>query len=177
MNLNKTVNDIMTIDTRGPWKSKSGGELNVLFALPQDEVTAFLDYDHPDFDFVQQETGINMRGIRVYNVSEIPKNSIGGLEWHGIRTELVSALGGKALWQCADVFGNEQEFVLDGKKSVLMPPGIMHTYVGLEDDTRLQVVCNTLFDPDNPLTHDSYSKETFVALQEAQAASTIADVN
>ena len=163
-----SVEDIKVIDTRGPWVTKSGGSLDVLFALPQEEVNRFLDYGHPGFDRVDRETGANIRGLRVYNVSEVPKDSIGGLEWHDIRTELVSAIGGSALWQCADLDGNETEFVLDGKKSVLMPPGILHTYVALEDDTHLQVVCNTLFNPEDPRTHDTYSKELFTNMQAAK---------
>jgi hypothetical protein len=160
-----SVDSIRTIETRGPWKSKSGGELNVLFGLPQDEVLQFLDYDNYGFRTLEDQTGINIRGLRTYNVSNIPKDSIGGMEWHGIRTEIVTALGGSALWQCEDFFGKEEEFVLDSKKSVMMPPGILHTYVALEDDTRLQVVCNTLFDPSDSRTHDTYSQDDFRRIQ------------
>lgn len=166
--LDTSVQDIRTIETRGPWASKSGGSLNVLLALPQDEVTEFLDYDHPGFDDLEQEIGVNIRGLRVYGVSDIPKDAIGGLEWHDIRTEFVSAIGGKALWQCVDVYGNEEEFVLDRNKAVLMPPGILHTYVALENDTHLQVVCNTLFIPEDKRTHDTFSKESFIALQSSE---------
>lgn len=172
-NLSTTVDDIRIIETRGPWKSKSGGSLNVLMALGQDEVEAFLDYDHPEFDALQKETGVNIRGLRTYNVSEIPKGSVGGLEWHSIRTEIVSAIGGQALWQCVDVDGGETEFVLNRDVSVLMPPGILHTYVALEDDTRLQVVCNTLFDPEDSRTHDTYSMDLFAAVQKARALATL----
>ncbi len=175
-NRKTSVDDIKVIETRGPWKSKSGGNLNVLMALPQDVVTEFLDYTNPGFDSIQHETGKNIRGLRVYNVSDIPKDSIGGLEWHDIRTEYVAALGGSAVWQCVDFDGKETEFVLDAKKSVLMPPGILHTYISLEDNTRLQVVCNTLFDPEDPRTHDTYSKDTFTALREAESK-TSADRN
>jgi hypothetical protein len=172
-NLSTTVHDIRTIETRGPWKSKSGGSLNVLLALPQDEVEQFLDYANPEFDAVQQATGLNIRGLRTYNVSDIPKGSVGGMEWHGIRTEIVSALGGQALWQCVDVDGGETEFVLNQDVSVLMPAGILHTYVALEDDTRLQVVCNTLFDPEDSRTHDTYSMDLFAAVQKARALATL----
>jgi dTDP-4-dehydrorhamnose 3,5-epimerase-like enzyme len=147
--------------------------LNVLLALPQEEVETFLDYGDPEFDAIHRETGVNIRGLRTYNVSEIPKGSVGGMEWHGIRTEIVSAIGGQALWQCVDIDGNETEFVLDGKKSVLMPPGILHTYVALEENTRLQVVCNTLFDPEDPRTHDTYSTDLFKSLQKTRASTSV----
>jgi methionine-S-sulfoxide reductase len=68
-------------------------------------------------------------------------------------------------YRSAIFYGNEEEFVLDSKKSVMMPPGILHTYVALEDDTRLQVVCNTLFDPNDVRTHDTYSQEDFKRIQ------------
>jgi hypothetical protein len=162
-----SIDDIKIVETRGPWASKSGGELNVLMALPQEVVAEFLDYYHPGFDTVQQRTGKNIRGLRVYNVNGIPKDSIGAMEWHDIRTECVVALGGSAVWQCVDFDGKETEVVLDGKTSVIVPPGILHTYIALEDNTRLQVICNTLFDPEDPLTHDTYSKELFTRLQKS----------
>lgn len=167
LNPNRTtsINDIKTIETRGPWKAKSGGQLNVLMALPQEVVTDFLDYNHPGFDSIEKKTNKNIRGLRIYNVANIPKDSIGGLEWHDIRTEYVVALGGSAVWQCVDFEGKEAEFILNEKTSVIMPPGILHTYTALEDNTRLQVVCNTLFDPDDPETHDTYSKEVFERIQ------------
>ena len=167
--ISTTIQDIRTIEARGPWATKSGGSLNVLMALPQDEATMFFDANHPGFSAIEQATGVNIRGLRVYNVSDVPRGSIGGMEWHGVRTEFVSALGGKALWQCADVDGKETEFVLDGTRSVLLPPGILHTYIALEDNTRLQVVCNTLFIPEDPRTHDTYPQAAFTALQAARA--------
>lgn len=159
------VDDIQVIDSRGPWTTKSGGNLNVLFGLPQDQVTKFLDYNNPEFDFTEKSSGHNIRGLRSYMVSDIPKGSVGGKEWHKVRTEFVTAIGGLAVWQCVDFNGKEREFILDGKSSVLMPPGILHTYEALEDNTALQVIANTLFVPENPLTHDSYSIDTFNELR------------
>lgn len=161
------IDDIRTIETRGPWTAKSGGLLNVMMALPQDEVSGFFDYSRPGFDAIEQETGVNIRGLRIYDVNKIARGNIGGMEWHAVRTEYVAALGGKALWQCTDASGRETELVLDGTRSVLMPPGILHTYVALEDNTRLQVICNTLFIPEDPRTHDTYSREDFAAFQAA----------
>lgn len=161
-----SVDDIRVIEKRGPWASKSGGALNVLLALPQEDVEKFLDYSHPGFQDIERGTGVNIRGLRSYDVSAIPNESIGGLEWHEIRTEFVTALGGSAVWQCVDFEGKEKEFLLDGKTSVLMPPGILHTYIAREDNTHLQVVCNTLFDPEDPRTHDTFSKDSFLEQQQ-----------
>lgn len=41
MNGYPTVADIQVIQTRGPWQSKSGGILEVQFALPQEAAQAF----------------------------------------------------------------------------------------------------------------------------------------
>jgi hypothetical protein len=157
----QTVDAIRIIESRGPWQSKSGGELDVLFGFDQEEVRAFLDFANPEFDRVQLESGEDIRGLRSYSVSNIPKDSIGAQEWHRARTEYVRALSGSALWTCVDFEGNERTFTLDAKTAVIIPPEILHTYQALEDNTRLQVICNTLFNPDNKLTHDSYSQESF----------------
>ena len=163
-----TVDDIQQIESRGPWKSKSGGDLNVMLALPQEQLNVFLNFENPEFDYIQEASGENIRGLRSYTVSDIPRESVGGKEWHRARTEYVSALAGAALWQCVDLAGKEREFTLDGKSSVIVPPGILHTFVGLEDRTALQVICNTLFVPEDPLTHDTYSRESFYDEQEAR---------
>jgi dTDP-4-dehydrorhamnose 3,5-epimerase-like enzyme len=95
--------------------------------------------------------------MRSYIVSGIAKGNIGAQEVHLAHTEIVTALDGKALWTCVDLLGNEKVFTLDGSNVVVVPPGILHTYEALEDDTRLQVIANTLFVPEDTSTHDSYS--------------------
>lgn len=156
-----TVNDIQSIERRGPWRSKSGGSLEVLFAMTQAERTAFFDDANPEFDRLPG----NQRGLRQYTVSGIPEGSVGGLEWHRARTEFVAALVGAAVWECIDFEGNERTFTLDGSTAVITPPGILHTYHALEPDTRLQVVCNTLFIPEDPTTHDTYTRDSFYELR------------
>lgn len=163
-----TVNDVQVVETRGPWHSKSGGILEVQVALDKDAAMAFLDYDNPEFDRVEQESGVNIRGFRSYTVSDIPKGSVGGKEWHVARTEYVTALSGLAIWECVDFSGQKREIELDGTNAVIQPPGILHTYRALQDDTRLQVICNTLFVPDDPSTHDTYSRDAFYELRAQQ---------
>lgn len=157
----KTVAEIKVVESRGPWKSKSGGELDVLFGFNQDEVMAFLDFDNPEFSKVMQVSGKDIRGLRAYTVSGIAKDSIGAREWHRARSEFVRVLTGSIIWTCVDLEGNERTFTLDTKTAVLTPPGILHTYQALEANTKLQVICNTLFIPQDPHTHDTYSQESF----------------
>ena len=152
-----TVDDIIVVNIRGPWITKSGGELNVLFALPQDQLEQFLDFDNPEFNTFST----NVRGLRSYIVSNISKGSIGAMEWHKARTEYLGALDGEALLECVDLNGGTRQFILDSSTSVIVPCSILHTYTALKDNTRLQVIANTLFDPEDETTHDSYTLESF----------------
>lgn len=151
-----TVDDIKVVEARGPWESKSGGALNVSFALGSLELAAFLDVDNPEFTKVEAATGIDIRGLRSYRITDIPEGSIGGQEYHRARTEYVQVLAGRALWLCSDNQGNEREYELDGRTGVITPPGITHSYEALEEGTGLEVVCNTLFIPEDPRTHDTF---------------------
>lgn len=161
------IEDIRAIETRGPWNSKSGGFLNVLYAFSSRELADILDVENPGFDEVEQQTGTDIRGLRSYTVSEIPDASVGGMEWHGVRTEMVTVLAGAAIWRCTDVTGAQMEYELDAKNglTVVQPPGILHEYQAIAPDTTLQVVCNTLFVPDDPSTHDTFSGDMFRQLQ------------
>jgi len=156
-----TVDDIQEIPTGGPWDSKSGGTLDVLFAFSHDQITKFLDFDNPEFEEAKRISGVDIRGLRSYTVRNIPKGSVGANEWHRARTEYVRVLSGSAVWECLDFKGNKKQVVLSSRNGVISPPGLLHTYRALEDGTALQVICNTLFVPEDPLTHDSFSADTF----------------
>jgi dTDP-4-dehydrorhamnose 3,5-epimerase-like enzyme len=160
------VSDAVVLETSGPWQSKSGGTLSVLFSLTAEQTAVFQDYNNPEFDKIATQTGTNIRGMRVYNVENIPNGSTGANEFHLARTEIVNVLSGKSLWRLEDVYGDVKEFTLDSAKSLIVPAGILHTYTALEDKTRLQVICNTLFIPDDPRTHDSYMIDEFRQLQQ-----------
>lgn len=152
-----SINDIEVIERRGPWESKSGGKLEVALAMPVEALQRFLDFNNPAFDAIPSD----MRGLRMYMVSDIPSGSVGGKEWHRARTEFITAITGSAVVDCVDLDGNEQEFILNGAQGIIIPPNILHTYQALEDHTTLQVVANTLFDPEDPRTHDTYPVHTF----------------
>jgi dTDP-4-dehydrorhamnose 3,5-epimerase-like enzyme len=124
-----------------------------------------LDFDNPAFKTVEDESGQDIRGLRSYTVSDIPSSSVGAIEWHMIRTEYVTALAGAVIWQCIDLDGREREFTLDGSKAIIQPPGILHIYQALQPNTRLQVTCNTLFVPEDPRTHDTFSRDIFYELR------------
>ena len=152
-----TVDDIVVVNREGPWHSKSGGRLEVFLALPRGTLEKFLDYSNPAFDAIPED----IRGLRTYTVSDVPKGSVGAKEWHKARTEFLTVTRGSVILDCVDMNGNEREFTLNGTAGVIVPPNIFHTYQSLEDHTNIQVIANTLFVPDNPLTHDTFFIDTF----------------
>jgi quercetin dioxygenase-like cupin family protein len=163
----RTVDEIRIIQGHGPWKTKSGGELNVVLAIPFGELQQqYLHYEDAELARVPGD----IRGIRVYTVTGVPKGKIGGTEWHRIREEMVFALQGSFRWECEDLLGNKRTFTLRPGTGIWMPPFVLHTYKAEEDESGLLVVANTLFVPDNPRTHDTYSAEAFRELQTATAA-------
>ena len=166
-----TISDIKQLNAQGPWQSKSGGMLNVLFSLTEIETQLFLGYENPEFDKILSTTGINIKGLRSYTVSNIPKGSVGGKEWHKARSEYLYAPLGSATVHCVDLLGNEETFTVSPQQAIIIPPSILHTYTALEDDTKLQVICNTLFIPEEPGTHDSFLPEEFYRLAEKPHAS------
>lgn len=156
------IKDIHTIDRKGPWNTKSGGELNVLFGIPIDEIEAkFFNYNQDELDKLPRD----VRGLRSYTVRNLATGSIGANEWHRIRNELVFAINGSAKWTCEDIYGKRVEFMLDQKSGVWTPPFILHTYEALQDNTELMVIANTLFFTDDPESQDTYSIDTFHDLQ------------
>ena len=157
-----TVNDVKVVERKGPWNTKSGGQLNVLFAINYAEIQAgFFSYDKDELAAIPQD----VRGLRSYQVSDIPQNSIGANEWHKLRQELVFAIEGSVRWTCEDIQGGKKAITLDDKYGVWVPPYILHTYEALTTKTNLLVIANTLFLPDDPTTHDTYSSNDFRNLQ------------
>ena len=64
-----------------------------------------------------------------------------------------------------DVYGNIRMFKLDPKTGLYIPPFMQHSF-GFPKDSSFMVVANTLFNPQDPTTHDTYSYAAFTRLQE-----------
>ena len=157
-----TVADVRSIESHGPWDTKSGGKLNVLFELGNDVIQAdFFNYQTSELSKIPTD----VRGLRLYQVSDLAEDSVGAKEWHRVRNELVFVLKGSVKWICEDVYGGKKEYVIDGHSGVWTPPFILHTYETVDDNTQILVVANTLFLPGDPRTHDSYSTKEFRELQ------------
>jgi len=157
-----TVDTVVEFHARGPWKTKSGGELSVAFALPIEIIMSHY------FNYVANELARvpeDIRGLRMYISRGFKKGSIGGTEFHRVREEFVFGLEGRLRWWCDDVYGNRKEWILKPGFGLWMHPYILHSYEVLEENSGLIVIANTLFNPENPATHDTYSQEEFSELR------------
>ncbi|MBI2024803.1 MAG: WxcM-like domain-containing protein [Candidatus Harrisonbacteria bacterium] len=153
-----TIFNVRGIRARGPWKTKSSGKLNVLFAMPLAEVRdRFLHYRDTEISKIPND----ICGLRAYTVNDLSKGKIGGTEWHRIREEIVFTINGLVQWTCVDLFGARRDFIVSVGNGIWIPPFILHTYEVLEKNSRLLVIANTLFDPDDHRTHDTYSPKKF----------------
>ena len=134
------------------------------FAVPLPEVTErFIAYEGNELARVPTD----IRGLRLYRVSDMPEGAKGGGEYHEIRQELVGVSRGRIAWVCEDLLGGKKVFKLEAKTgtSLWMPPFILHTYTVLESGSELWVFANTLFDLRDEESKDTYPERDFRTLQ------------
>ena len=156
-----TVDDISVFDVGNQeWDTKSGGQLSVLFRLDYNTLCNFLKYDTVELKQIPED----IRGLRSYVVKNIPEGTVGGDEWHKVRTELVYVLAGSIKWKCTDLYGNTKEVIIDTSTAVMTPHHILHTYEALVAGSIVSVLTNTLYIPENPSTHDTYPRAEFEQL-------------
>lgn len=160
-----TIEDVLLLQIKGPWKTKADGELSVLFSLPYDQtMDSFLTYDQEEL----RKLPTDIRGLRSYKVSNLKKGVIGGLEFHKLRKELLFVLQGSIRMTLTDINQQTKSFVLTNNSTgVYIPPFIIHTYEVLEDNTSLIGFVNTLFIPEDKKTHDTYAENELREIQEA----------
>lgn len=148
-----SVNDVMEIAVRGPWPTKSHGSLNVLTTLSYEEMSSFFCYESTELQRIKSD----IRGFRVYNVSNLSKGAVGGNEWHRIKKEIVFATKGSFEIYLKDSLKNERTVLISpSSQGVYIPPFVLHTYKALEDNSELTVITNTLYNVDDPNTYDVY---------------------
>lgn len=155
-----TLKDVRLLTSRGPWKTKSGGELIQRLQLDWTETQRRV-FRYPSF---APGTEPDIRGLRIYTVMGIPRGSVGAREFHRHRTEIVFPASGTFRWACTDTFGEREDYQLDQRRAILVPPYILHEYESLEDGGGLVVLATTTFDPDDRRTHDSFPVQEFEAL-------------
>lgn len=157
-----TVKDITEFEVRGPWVTKSDAELQVLFSLPYTEVLKYLEYDEKELEIIQKD----IRGLRSYTVRNLNRGSKGGREFHRVRKEIIFGLEGYVSFELEDFYKGKRHISLDSHKGICIPPFILHTYEAMKNNSGLLIIANTLFDPDNHKTHDTFSEKIFREIQE-----------
>jgi hypothetical protein len=157
-----TVDDVIAFESKlGPWATKSGGELSVLFAYDETILSRMLDVDQHERALVPELE----LGIRAFQSTGLEVGSVGGKHFHRIKQEIIAFTKGAAEYLLEDVYGNQRTIVIDKQTPGLyIPPFIMHTYTTLEA-AELIGVSNTLYNAAVPSTHDTYEDEVFVLLQ------------
>jgi hypothetical protein len=157
-----TISDIEVYTPKGPWGTKSGGNLFVLAALSAKRLKeGFFRYDPRELAEIPED----IRGLRLYSVQNLLKGRIGGGEFHRIRREILFCLEGEVLWTCNDLFGGETGALLRQNEGILVPSFILHSYRVKKGKASLLVIANTLFNPADTGTYDTYSAEIFAEMQ------------
>ena len=153
-----TINNVFLLNNNGPWTTKSNAELNVLFGLDLDFIQKiFLKYNKKELSKLKTD----IRGLRSYIVKNIPLNSIGANEWHKVRNEIAIVVEGEIEWSLMDTNGHKKTFSLNENQGIYIPNNILHTYRALQNNSLILIIANTLFDPKNANTHDTYTIDTF----------------
>ncbi len=162
--------------TAGPWKSKSGGDLWVLQKLAYGELHGltrqmrdlvdqhgfFDNYDLGELRHMPEE--FDIRGFRIYIVKGFKAGKVSGGEFHRIRKEIVFVTEGNVEACFEDVYGSEKRAKMSKGTGYYCPPFTIHAFQCITDGSFV-VFANTLFDPDDKRTHDTYSAEIFRQLQ------------
>src|SRR4030042_1062687 len=137
-----TIDQVNVIGTKRGWKTKSDGDLSVLFALTSHEISDFLKYENEELKKLIPE---DIRGLRAYYINGLKMGSVGGGEFHRLRKEMLFALEGIFDFECEDVYGQRRGLRVDREKGLYIPNLILHTYETVIPGNLL-VVANTLFD-------------------------------
>lgn len=162
MNNYNGIGEIRVFNIGKLFKTKSEGELSVFFALPIKALNGrFFKYDSMELKRIPRD----IRGLRTYAVQGLSEGSVGGKEFHRIREEILICTRGKIILTCEDIFGKKKEIVMIPGQAIWIPPFILHTYEVMENKSGILAVANTLFFPDDPRTHDTYSLEAFREIQ------------
>lgn len=156
------------VNARGPWKTKAGGELMVLNATPLTELQkdgprSFLYYEKNELE--RLPVAFDIRGLRTYTNRRIPAGTIGGTEFHRVRGKFIHCLDGEVEFTMENLGGEITKVMLSPTVGIFIPPYTLHAYTATKDDSGLLVICNTMFTPEDPQTHDTYPENEFRELQ------------
>jgi hypothetical protein len=157
-----SVADVRELRASGPWPSKSGGPLSVPISLSHAETLGFLDYDSAELARI----GVDIRGLRVFFVSDAPVGGVAGRQFHRVRREIEFVIRGRVRWHFEDLYGRTKEIVATPERVVCIPPFILHWLTFEEAGSAVGTLANTVYVRDDPRTHDTYSIDVFRSLQD-----------
>lgn len=144
----------------GPWDTKSGGKMHVVFAFDESILRHLHVVDQQELALVPEL----QLGFRAFHSTGLKKGTVGGKHFHRIKQETIACAKGEVEFLLEDLYGGTRTVKLDiQSRSLFIPPFVMHTYTVL-DDAELIGVSNTLYDADNPNTFDTYEQDTFDTL-------------
>lgn len=157
-----TVADVREFRTSGPWPSKSGGPLNVPITLSHAEAMGFFDYDPAELERI----GADIRGLRVFFVSDAPVGGVAGRQFHRVRREIEFVIKGSVRWELEDLYGATRDIMASPERVVYIPPFILHTLTFVEAGSAVGTLANTVYVRDDARTHDTYSVDVFRGMQD-----------
>jgi hypothetical protein len=126
---------------RGPWPSKSGGDLWLVAQFGLDFIQNFFNYDPHELE----RFAVDIRGYRQYIVTAIPDGSLGGKHFHRVRQSIVQVLSGRIDFHFEDAYGDRRSVVLEPNGWLLMPPFIYVTYEAQLPDSSFSMIVNTKY--------------------------------
>lgn len=157
-----TIDDVRQWPIAGPWPTKSGGLLSLPLAMSREQALKFLDYDPVELGRIP----VDIRGLRIFYVHDVPAGGVGGKAFHRARTEISFVVKGAVRWLFEDLRGRKKETSPEDRHVVFIPPFILHSMKAEADETIVATLANTLFLPDDPATHDTYPDEIFRSMQD-----------
>lgn len=159
-----SVEEIYCWPHKGPWASKSGGDLWLLAQFGLQTFQNFFNYDPVEL----ARFPVDIRGYRQYIVDGIPTGSLGGQHFHRVRQSLVQVLSGRILFRFEDVYGNKRSVVLEPNIILLIPPFMYVTYEAAWAGSIFSMTVNTLYLEGRHLhgCRDQYTEREFRELQQ-----------
>lgn len=161
-----SVDEVCLLPSDGPFSTKSGGVLSVLWTAPLlsaqgptlDELFTFDDAELAPFSH-------DVRALRLLTIAGLHQGAHGGEEFHRARTTLLFPILGSIDLTVEDVYKNTVTHRLDVKNGASIPPFIFHRYTALEEGTLLVLLANTRILPNDPQSSDSYGRLVFECLR------------
>ncbi len=187
-----TVEDVISYECDGPYKTKTESRLFVSFALPslsaknlppfeefilpkKINLNSFLDIDKDEESKLIEVTRLiypnfnyGLGGLRGYFQLDM-KYGFAGKEFHRIRKEIMFPITGRLNAKLKDVYGGEREIEIGVGNGLFVPPFISHT-LEIKEESIAFFMSNTLFIFEHSgkkiFVTDTYSEEIFEKLKE-----------